>query len=185
MQSGVAQVVTVASNLATIPLVPGTLRVKADMTFGSFDAAFPTGATYVIVPAMVNRENLVLRVWLKAQAARGATIVSICEGAWTVADAGLFDGQRATSHWHALAGLEKKYPGTTWVRDARYVVDDHRISTTGVAPRFPFQSFWLHRWPADRSPIHSRCVSACHHGISRITPSDFAVTKSMYCQGSF
>ena len=144
-ESGVAQVIVVAPNAAKILLAPSKMTTNADMTFAAFDAAFTHGADYVIVPAMVDPENAAVRAWLKAQAAHGATIVSICEGARVVAGAGLFQGMRATTHFSALDELAKKYPGTTWVRNTRYVFDGKRISTTGVSASLPVSIFLIER----------------------------------------
>jgi putative intracellular protease/amidase len=135
----------VAARAGRIPLTPSTITVEPDMTLAAFDSAVPTGADYVIVPAMVDPENPAVRAWLKVQAAHGAVIVSICEGARVVAGAGLLEGKRATTHWHALDDLEKHYPGTTWVRNARYVVSDGRISTTGVSASLPVSLYLVER----------------------------------------
>ncbi|MEO7998618.1 MAG: DJ-1/PfpI family protein [Gemmatimonadaceae bacterium] len=144
-ESGVAQVIIVAAQTGKFALKPSKMTIDPDMTFAAFDAAFPTGADYVIVPAMVDFENAAVRAWLQLQAARGATIVSICEGARVVAGAGLLQGKRATTHFNALDELTKKYPGTTWVRNTRYVVDDHLISTTGVSASLPVSIYLIDR----------------------------------------
>jgi transcriptional regulator GlxA family with amidase domain len=144
-EAGVARVVTVALRAGRIRLVPGTVYIEPDLTMAAFDAANPRGADYVIVPALVDRENAAVAAWIRKQAAHGATIVSICEGARTAAYAGVFEGRRATTHWSALEDLTKKYPGTTWVRNQRYVVDDHVISTTGVSASLPASIFLIER----------------------------------------
>ena len=144
-ESGVARVIIVAATVGRIPLKPGTMTTEADMTFAAFDLAYAHGADYVIVPAMLNPENAAVRAWLQAQAGRGATIVSICEGARVVAGAGLLDGRNATTHWHALDDFAKRFPRTTWVRNRRYVIDDHRISTTGVSASLPVSIFLIER----------------------------------------
>lgn len=114
-----------------------SLKIEADQSLAEFDATEPAGADIVIVPAQIRAKDQALVSWVKAQAARGATIVSICEGARVLAAAGLLDGRRATTHWHALPELEKRYPGTRWVRDRRYVQDGPIISTTGVTASVP------------------------------------------------
>lgn len=43
--------------------------------------------------------------WLREHARRAERIVSVCSGALLLAEAGLLDGRRATSHWLALDGL--------------------------------------------------------------------------------
>lgn len=144
-ESGAARVITVAAQHGKIPLVPSTLTIEPEMTFAAFDSTYPAGADYVIVPAMKNHRSKVVYAWLRAQASRGATIVAICEGARVVAGAGLLDGKRATTHWHALAELQKQYPRTTWVRNARYVVDERRMTTAGVSASLPFSIFLVER----------------------------------------
>jgi len=114
-----------------------TLAIQADQTLAEFDHAEPAGADIVIVPAQVHPKDPALVAWLRSQAERGATIVSICEGARVLAATGLLDGRRAATHWHALRDLEKQYPNTTWVRDRRYVQDGPIISTTGVSASIP------------------------------------------------
>lgn len=47
---------------------------------------------------------------LKAAAARGARIVSVCSGAFALAHAGLLDGRRATTHWRWADDLAARFP---------------------------------------------------------------------------
>lgn len=136
-ESGVARVVTVAPQRGRVRLWPSTVTIEPDLTLAAFDAAHPAGADYVVVPALVDRERPAIRAWLREQAAHGATIVAICDGAWTVAAAGLLDGRRATGHWHSLGPLANKYPAATWIRDRRYVVDGPVMSTAGVTASLP------------------------------------------------
>lgn len=135
-ESGVAEVRSVATAAGPIQLMP-SLKILADQTTGAFDRAEPAGADIIIVPAQMKPKSPELAAWLRAQAAKGAVIVSICEGARVLAHAGLLKGRRATTHWSALKGLAKAYPDTTWVRDRRYVQDGPIISTTGVTASIP------------------------------------------------
>lgn len=135
-ESGVAEVRSVSTGPGAVRLRPA-LRVMADQTIAQFDAAEPAGADIIIVPAQVKPKSPELAAWLRAQAAKGAVVVSICEGARVLANAGLLHDKRATTHWSALKGLTKAYPDTTWVRDRRYVQDGRVISTTGVSASIP------------------------------------------------
>lgn len=135
-ESGVADVRSVSLAKGPVRLFL-SLKIQADQTLAEFDAAEPAGADIVIVPAQMNAKDKTLVAWVQAQAGRGATIVSICEGARVLAAAGLLDGRRATTHWHALPQLEKRYPATRWIRDRRYVQDGPIISTTGVTASVP------------------------------------------------
>lgn len=184
-EAGIARVVTVALHAGRIRLVPGTVYIEPDLTMAAFDSANPHGADYVIVPAIVDHENPAIAAWIRQQSARGATIVSICEGARTAAKAGVFDGRRATTHWSALAELTTKYPGTTWVRDQRYVVDEHVVSTTGVSASLPASIFLIDR-------IAGRAVAdavARRVGIQSWGPEHdtnaYRITKWMYVKGTW
>jgi putative intracellular protease/amidase len=182
---GSARVVSVASTPAPIRFLENNLSLRPDLTFAEFDRQNPEGAAYVIVPAMADRENTVVAAWLRAQAERGATIVSICDGAWTVANAGLFEGRRATSHWHSMSGLAERYPSTAWMRDARYVVDDRVISTTGVTASLPVSIYLIDRI-AGRAVADSAAAALglsswdAHHQTS-----DFGISKWMYTKAVF
>ena len=135
-RSGVAEVRSVATGQGPIKLMP-SLKILADQTVAQFDRAEPAGADIIIVPAQMKPKSPALAAWLRAQAGKGAVIMSICEGARVLANAGLLHDRRATTHWSALKGLAKAYPDTTWVRDRRYVQDGPIISTTGVSASLP------------------------------------------------
>jgi transcriptional regulator GlxA family with amidase domain len=143
-EAAVAEVVTVAPSATRIRMLAGTsLTVDPDLTIAAFDRAHPRGAGYVIVPAIEPSPAIVK--WLREQAALGATIVGICDGVWTVASTGLLEKHRATGHWASLPELRKKYPGTTWVRDRRYVSDGRLITTTGVSAAIPASLMLIER----------------------------------------
>jgi putative intracellular protease/amidase len=134
--SGVADVLSLSTGAGPVQLLRA-LRITADQTIAEFDAAEPRGADIVIVPAQAAPKDPALTAWVRSQAAKGAVLVSVCEGARVLAKAGLLDGKRATTHWSALQELDKAYPRTTWVRDRRYVQDGAVISTTGVTASLP------------------------------------------------
>jgi transcriptional regulator GlxA family with amidase domain len=134
--SGVADVRSLSTAPGPIRLRM-SLKILADQTLEQFDAAEPKGADIVIVPAQAAPGDAGLTAWVKRQAAKGATIVSVCEGARVLANAGLLNGRRATTHWMAITGLEKRYRDTIWVRDRRYVQDGPVITTAGVTAAIP------------------------------------------------
>ncbi|CAN5313290.1 DJ-1/PfpI family protein [soil metagenome] len=134
--SGVADVRALSTGEGPVQLLRGVL-IAVDQTVAAFDQAEPAGADVVIVPAQKSPSDPVLVDWLQSQAARGAVIVSVCEGARVVARAGLFEGRRATSHWSSLNALEHTYPQTQWVRNSRYIQDGQVISSTGVTASIP------------------------------------------------
>ncbi len=134
--SGVADVRSLSTGAGPIKLTRG-LTIMADETIAQFDAREAAGADIVIVAAQAAPKDAALTKWVRAQAAKGATIISVCEGARVLANAGLLDGKRAVTHFSAMPGLAKAYPTTTWVRDRRYLQDGAIISTTGVTASIP------------------------------------------------
>jgi AraC family transcriptional activator FtrA len=60
---------------------------------------------------------------LQAAHRRGARIVAICTGAFVLAQAGLLDGRRATTHWRNAARLALDFPEVQVDEDVLYV--DH------------------------------------------------------------
>lgn len=134
--AGVADVAIVSTQAGTVNLMPA-LTIKSDATISDFDRDHPEGADIVIIPAMHDDRNRDIIAWVRKQSSKGAMIVSICEGAWLAARAGIFDGKRATTHWYALDKLHDAFPQARWVRNQRYVVDGNVVSTTGVTASIP------------------------------------------------
>jgi putative intracellular protease/amidase len=136
-ESGVAEVVAVATGAGPIQMSPA-LRFQAQETTAQFDARYPDGADYVVVPNIYqgDKDPLVLD-WVKLQAARGAVIVGICDGVPVLANAGLLKGRSATAHWKTIGGLERSHRGTRWLRNQRYIADGNVITTSGVSASIP------------------------------------------------
>lgn len=59
--------------------------------------------------------------WLRRCHAGGAILAAACSGAVLLAEAGLLDGQEATTHWAFCASLRERYPAVT-VREQRAMV---------------------------------------------------------------
>jgi putative intracellular protease/amidase len=138
-QSDAADVLAVGTSAGPMQMRPA-LRVRPQATLESFDQRFPDGADYVIVPAVVSvgkNANAALLAWITTQSGKGATIVSICDGALIVARTGLLKGHRATGHWATQAMREHDFPETVWLENTRYVVDGKFISSAGVTAAIP------------------------------------------------
>jgi AraC family transcriptional regulator, transcriptional activator FtrA len=64
---------------------------------------------------------------------RGARIMSICTGAFVLAQAGLLDGRRATTHWSAARELASRFPNVAVDPDVLYVDEGAILTSAGVA----------------------------------------------------
>lgn len=134
--SGVGEVVAVATRAGPLTMRPA-LRIQPQATTAEFDKRFPDGADYVVVPAVVDRTDPALLAWIKAQAAKGSTLVSICDGALVLAGSGVLDGHRATAHWATVDYRRKTFPQVRWVDDRRYVADGKVVSSAGISAAIP------------------------------------------------
>jgi len=70
---------------------------------------------------------------LRAAAARGSRVLSVCTGAFVLAAAGLLDGRRCTTHWMYAADLARYSRGATVDPDVLYVDADPVITSAGSA----------------------------------------------------
>src|SRR6476659_6487260 len=70
---------------------------------------------------------------LKAAAARGTRIASVCTGTFTLAAAGLLSGLRATTHWLAADRLAGAYPDIDVDPDVLYVDNGQVLTSAGAA----------------------------------------------------
>jgi len=73
--------------------------------------------------------------WVRRMYDRGADVASICTGAFVLAEAGLLEGRRATTHWIAQDLFRARYPGTRIIPE-QIVVDNGRVCTSGGATSF-------------------------------------------------
>jgi transcriptional regulator GlxA family with amidase domain len=60
--------------------------------------------------------------WLRRQYAAGASMATACTGALVLAEAGLLDGQDATTHWAYCDAMRAKYPSVRLHPDRALVV---------------------------------------------------------------
>ena len=58
---------------------------------------------------------------VRALAARARRVTSVCSGAFVIAEAGLLDGRRATTHWSVCDLLAELYPAITVDPDPIFV----------------------------------------------------------------
>jgi putative intracellular protease/amidase len=135
-RADVADVVALGTEPGPVTLYPA-LKVEPQATVADFDASHPEGADYVIVPAMSRDDDPAVLQWIKSQAAKRAIVVGVCAGAKIVAEAGMLDGKRATTHWYFVEELRDEHPGLFYVPDRRIVVDQGVATTTGISASMP------------------------------------------------
>ncbi|KYG98891.1 DJ-1/PfpI family protein [Bradyrhizobium sp. DOA1] len=134
-RADIADVLTLATQPGPVTLYPA-LKVQPHATIADFDAAHPDGADYVIVPAMSRDDDATVLQWIRSQAGKGAIVIGVCVGATVVANTGLLDGKRATTHWYSVRDLQK-HATIRYAPDRRLVVDQGVATTTGITASMP------------------------------------------------
>lgn len=112
------------------------LRLLADHRLFDLD---PTKAWDTIVVAgkgSCDEENSRVADWARIAAANSCRIVSICGAALLLAEAGLLDGRRATTHWRRIDELQRRFPKVKAEKGPIYVHDGPAWSSAGATAGF-------------------------------------------------
>lgn len=64
---------------------------------------------------------------------RGARLVGLCSGAFTLAEAGVLDGRRATAHWQWADSFRARFPSVQLEEDVLFVDDGDILTAAGSA----------------------------------------------------
>ncbi|CAG2151534.1 HTH-type transcriptional regulator CdhR [Cupriavidus yeoncheonensis] len=91
-----------------------------------YDTLMVAGATEV----MPSDPELIQQ--LRRAAPRARRVASICTGAFILAEAGLLEGRRVTTHWAMAHELQKRHPSVTVDEDRIFVQDGPVWSSAGM-----------------------------------------------------
>jgi transcriptional regulator GlxA family with amidase domain len=70
--------------------------------------------------------------FLRQALARSRRIASTCTGAFVLAEAGLLDGRRATTHWHRARELQARFPKVKVEEDRIFIIDGPVWTSAGM-----------------------------------------------------
>ena len=125
------EVVTIAEEARTIRC-RGGLLVQPHHTI----AAHPV-LDILVVPGgwgtRRERRNDRLLDWIVDQDRSTKITASVCTGAFLLAERGLLDGRRATTHWASIEWMREQYPDVLMVEDERVVDAGHIVTSAGVS----------------------------------------------------
>ncbi|KUN32827.1 AraC family transcriptional regulator [Streptomyces corchorusii] len=112
------------------------------MSAGAFTVRAPYGlealaeADTIILPGVARPPRTLppgVAEALRAAAANGTRIASICVGAFLLAATGLLEGLRATTHWVAAPDLARRHPEVTVDPNVLYVDNGQFLTSAGAA----------------------------------------------------
>ncbi|HTZ07758.1 MAG TPA: GlxA family transcriptional regulator [Acidimicrobiales bacterium] len=116
---------------------PGPVRSSSGMALearglGSVRGPLDTLLVAGGLGAMTARDDPVLVGWLRRRAARSRRVVSVCTGAFLLAEAGLLDGRPVTTHWAWCTALQREYPALVVDADPIFVRHGEVATSAGV-----------------------------------------------------
>lgn len=121
----------------TVARAAGTVRARAglvvtpDHTF----ASHPPVDLLIIPGGVVTAELQIpeVREWIQRTAPSTRLVASVCTGAFLLAQAGLLNGRRATTHWSDADELQEMFPSLTLVQDRRWVDEGDVVTSAGIS----------------------------------------------------
>ncbi|MFG1677406.1 GlxA family transcriptional regulator [Micromonospora sp. NPDC049282] len=124
-----------AYRVATASPGGAAVRTSSGLTLVP-DGDLPAGPApdTVIVPGGEGTRDTDPRIvrWLRAHAAEARRVVSVCSGAFVLAEAGLLAGRRATTHWRVCGTLARRYPDVQVDPEPIFIRDGPIATSAGV-----------------------------------------------------
>ena len=117
-------------------VTPGPVTVDAGFQMLAAHGAdrIVSADTVIVLPTKtIDRTDPAICEALRQAHARGSRIVSLCTGAFAVADAGLLDGRRATTHWTECPEFARRYPKVTLDPGVLFVDEGDILTSAGSA----------------------------------------------------
>lgn len=111
------------------------LNLLADYRLPELDPREPLDTIIITGRGMNEQESTAVVDWLHLAAPHARRIASICGGAMLLAQTGLLDGRRATTHWRLLETMQAQYP-TIRVEGPLYIQDGPVWTSGGVSSGF-------------------------------------------------
>jgi transcriptional regulator GlxA family with amidase domain len=110
--------------------VPSSCGMRSDTkAFGdpAFDTLIVGGALANVTasPGLID--------FLRRAQASSRRIASICTGAFVLAQAGILDGRRVTTHWIAARELQERYPNVKMEEDRIFIIDGAVWTSAGMS----------------------------------------------------
>jgi transcriptional regulator GlxA family with amidase domain len=111
----------------------GAVRSSLGMTIDtkpfdheSYDTVIVGGGNTVVPtsPALI--------AFLRRSAKSSRRLAAICMGAFALADAGILDGRRATTHWAFARKMQAQYPGIQMDEDKIFIIDGQVWTSAGA-----------------------------------------------------
>ncbi|PWC13526.1 AraC family transcriptional regulator [Brenneria roseae subsp. americana] len=112
------------------------LNLLADHRLSDLDPALERDTIMITGRGLSEEEGAVVADWVRRAAPKARRVVSVCGGALILAQTGLLDGRRATTHWRLLDTLQSRFPKVKVERGPIYIQDGAIWTSAGVSSGF-------------------------------------------------
>ena len=117
-------------SLSSAGLMFAKLETLKNISVSSDDLIFIPGSENI---DGVIAENSHLLQWLRDRDAESVKLCSICIGAFWLAEAGILNGKKSTTHWKYFDKFEKQYPNVILERERLFVHEENLYVSAGVS----------------------------------------------------
>lgn len=90
-----------------------------------------------------SRRDAALSAWLNKMAPKVRRLGGVCVGAFLLAEAGLLNGRRATTHWKFGRELAARYPAVRVEHEPLWVKDDNIYTSAGISAGIDLALAWV------------------------------------------
>jgi transcriptional regulator GlxA family with amidase domain len=125
---GLRKTVTTAQGLSMSVTPASRVEVPDVLVLPAINCTMPEALTQVLGSDEVREAGAVLRNWSE----RGALITAACVGTFVLAEAGLLDGEEATTTWWLSPLFRQRYPRVR-LDETRLIVQSNARITAGAA----------------------------------------------------
>jgi transcriptional regulator GlxA family with amidase domain len=126
-----------AASIRVLSEVPGPVRSSSGVEMQARGLRSASSISTLIVAGGVGvreaSQSAKILAFVRAVARRGVRVASVCSGAYILAEAGLLDGRRATTHWQRTGHFLKTYPKVRLEPDKIFVRDGGIWSSAGIS----------------------------------------------------
>ena len=115
---------------------PGRVRSSSGVEMMARDFKAANAITTLVVAGGAGVADAarceVTRAFMQRLAKRGIRVASVCSGAFVLAEAGLLDGRRATTHWGRTRDFVARYPKVKFEPDQIFTRDGNVWTSAGI-----------------------------------------------------
>lgn len=127
-QPGAYEPHVIAPGGGLIASTSGVALQAQDLSDGPWDTIMVSGgdATRAV------KDSSAIVAWVQCAAPAARRVTSVCSGAYFLAEAGLLDGRRATTHWGRTDHFQRRYPKVKLDADRIYIRDGEVWTSAGI-----------------------------------------------------